>query len=137
MAAAKVASPKFSPAQAQALYDKAHAAGHAAAEAHSPRPMVVVEHENPFDDNSPIKKIYEPILAGVCGFAWINIRPGNSSFASWCRKQGRGHKSYYGGWDVWVSGYGQSYEKKLAYAKAFAKVLNEAGIKAYPGGRLD
>lgn len=131
------AAPKFSPSQAQQLFDKAHAAGMAAGEAHKPVPMHVVQRENPFDDNSKIVKAYAPVLDGVCGFGWINIRPGNSSFANWLRRQGKGHKSYYGGWDFSVRHFGQSYERKMAYAHAFAEILREAGIKAYANGRID
>ena len=135
--AAATKSPKFSPSEAQALFDKAHAAGMAAGEAHSPVPMHVVQREHPFDDSSPIVKRYPPVMDGVCGFGWVNVSPGNSSFANWLRKQGYGHKAYYGGWEYWVGEFGQSYERKMAYARAFAKVLSEAGIKAYASGRVD
>lgn len=127
------------------LHARADAAGKAAAEAHRPTPMHVVQRENPFDDSSPIVRRYAPVMDGVCGFAWINIRPGNSPFANWAKKQSRpgrpdwelARKSYHGGVDIWVSDYGQSYELKLAYARGYAKVLAEAGIKAYASGRLD
>lgn len=135
--AVKAKAPRFSPSEAQALFAKADAAGQAAGEAHAPQPMYVVQRENPFDDNSPIVKAYPPVMDGVCGFAWVNIRPGNSSFASWLRKRGLGHKGYHGGWEYWVRGFGQSYERKMAYARAFAAVLSEAGIQAYASGRLD
>jgi hypothetical protein len=102
-----------------------------------PRPMHVVQRENPFDDNSPVIKQYAPVMDGVCGFAWINIRPGNGSFASWMRRRGMGHKSYHGGWDYWVSEFNQSLERKSAYAQAFAEILREAGIKAHAMSRID
>lgn len=120
-----------------ALYDKAHAAGKAAGDKHVPVPMHVVQRENPFDDNSPIVKAYAPVLGGVCGFAWVNIRPGNHPFVNWAKKSDKGHKSYYGGYDIWVRGYGQSMECKEAYAQAFAEVLREAGIKAHAMSRMD
>jgi hypothetical protein len=119
------------------LHARADAAGAAAADAHSPTPMHVVQRENPFDENSPIIKRYAPVADGVCGFGWINIRPGNHPFANWAKKRGLARKSYSGGVDIWVSRYGQSYERKLAYARAYAEVLTEAGIKAYGTGRLD
>lgn len=119
-----------------ALYQRAHEAGMAAGEAARPRPMVVVQRENPLDDSSPIVKQYEPVMDGVCGFAWIKVRPANSSFGRWLRS--RGHSlAYQGGVSIWVRGFGQSYERKMAYAHAFAQVLEEAGIKAYAEGRLD
>ena len=46
--------------------------------------------------------------------------------------------SYYGGAEVYRPGYnGQSYERGRAAAAAYAQVLNEAGIKAYAGSRMD
>lgn len=134
----KATSPKLSTAECKALVERADAAGRAAAEATVPQPMYVVERENPLDDTSPIVKRYAPVMSGVCGFAWINIKPGNSSFARYLKDQGLARTdSYYGGVSVRVSGYGQSYEKKSAYAAAFASVLREAGIKAMDMGRLD
>ncbi len=55
------------------------------------------------------------------------------------KKLNKGHKSYYGGWDYWVSSseLGQSITRKEAYAKAFANVLKEWGINAMMMSRLD
>lgn len=125
-------------AEMKALYKRADAAGKAAAEKRVPIPMVVVQRANPLDDNSPIVKRYAPVMGGVCGFAWVNIKPGYSAFANWLKKNKLADKSYYGGVDVWVGGYGQSMEKKEAYANAFAAVLRaEAGINAMSMSRLD
>lgn len=134
---AETNGPKFTSHECQALYMKAHDAGMAAGQAHSPRPMTVVQRANPLDDNSPIVHQYAPVMDGVCGFASIIVRPGNSSFARWLKAQGIGRTSYSGGVSVRVSQFGQSYERKMAYANAFAKALEEVGIKAYPDGRLD
>lgn len=121
------------------LYRRAVEAGRAAAEACTPTPMVVQEHANPLDDSSPVIKQYAPVMAGVCGFAWINVRPGNSSFACWLKRNDLGRSDRYeGGVRVWVDGYGQSYERKRAYAGGFARVLRDAGMdRVYPGSRLD
>lgn len=122
-----------SPAQIYALAD---AAGRAAAEAHNPTPMHVVERENPFDDKSRITKRYAPVMDGACGFAWINV-PGNSAFGRYAKAHGH-RKGYPQGINIWVSGYGQSYERKMAYARAFAGVLQAEGVeRAYASGRLD
>jgi hypothetical protein len=99
--------------------------------------MHVVQHKHPFDDSSPIIKRYAPVMDGVCGFASVIVRPGNSSFANWLRKQGKGYKSYYGGWEYSVHAFNQSLERKEAYARSFAAVLSEAGIKAYVSSRMD
>jgi hypothetical protein len=120
----------------QALYDKAHKAGMINAVLHQPTPMVVVMHEDMFNDDSPIK-YQEEILGGVCGFAWIKIRPANCSFANWCRKQKLGSTDYNGGLSIWVHEFGQSMERKEKYAQGFADVLREVGIKAYADSRMD
>ena len=130
--------PKLSEAEAKELFSRAQEAGRIAAEACVPQPMYVVQRENPLDDSSPIIKRYAPVMSGVCGYAWTIVKPGNGSFARHLKKLGLARTSeYYGGVMVSVSGYGQSYEKKSAHAAAFAKVLQEAGIKAYSMSRLD
>jgi len=80
---------------------------------------------------------YEPVLDGVCGFAWIVIKPANCAFANWARREGLGRTGYGGGLHIWVGDFDQSYEKKQAYAWAFAEVLRNAGYMAYSDGRLD
>ena len=80
-------------------------------------------------------KTYEPFP--ICGFAWVNVSPGNCQFANWLKKNNLGRKAYAGGVEVWISDYGQGYDQKMAHAAAVAKVLTEAGIKAYAAGRLD
>lgn len=130
-------SPTFTDAQAQALHNKAHAAGMAAGEAAMPTPMIVVQRANPLDDTSPIVKEYAPVMEGVCGFAYVTVRPGTSSFARWLRRRGRGYTAYYGGTAFSVRQFGQSMTRKAAYADAYASVLREAGIKAYSESRMD
>jgi len=120
-----------------ALYSKAHAAGMAAGNKASPTPMVVCQRANPLNDNSPVVKQYAPVMGGVCGFAWIKMRPARGDFYNYCKAKGFGSKDYDGGWSVGVSGFGQSMERKEAYAHAFANVLNEAGLNAYSMSRMD
>lgn len=72
-----------------------------------------------------------------CGFAWVNIRPGNSPFANWLKKHGYASKAYEGGVTIWISAYGQSMRKKEAYANAFAEFLRTQGITAYAHSRMD
>ena len=76
---------------------------------------------------------------GACGFAHVNISPARGKFVNYLKKIGKGHKSYQGGWDYWVSSQelGQSITRKEAYADAFAKVLKEWGINCYSMSRLD
>lgn len=134
----KVQAPKMTQDQCEALHSKAHAAGMAAGEGAVPTPMLVTEHVNPFDDTSAVKRAYAPVMDGVCGFAKVTVRPGNSAYARWLRKSRLGRTdSYYGGTMLWVRQFGQSAERKGAYARAYARVLTEAGITAYDSVWLD
>jgi hypothetical protein len=120
----------------QSVYDAAMRAGQEAGDKHTPRPMVVSQHSNPLDDNSTIQEQWI-VNSGVCGFAWVIVKPGTSSFARWLVKQGLGGKHYYGGVRIWIGDYRQSYEKKVAHAGAMAKHLQNVGIRAYSDSRLD
>ena len=121
----------------ESLWQKAIEAGREAGENKNPVPMIVEQHVSPFDDNSPVEKSYY-VPEGVCGFAWISVKPGNSSFANWLKKNELARKdSYAGGVRIWISEYGQSMEKKEAHARAMAQVFNEAGIKAFAMSRMD
>jgi hypothetical protein len=119
------------------IYNEAFNAGMIAGNNHNPVPMIVQEHSNPLDDNSPVTKTYAPVMGGVCGFAWINIKPATNPFVKFLKSMDIGHKSYYGGYDWWISEFGQSMEKKEAFAQAAAKVLNSYGIKCYATSRMD
>jgi len=117
----------------------ADAEGRRAAAECVPEPMVVVQHKNPWDTTSEITKVWEPVMDGVCGFAWVTIKPANSAFANFLKKREdfQTHKGYHGGLELWVGGYGQSMQRKEAYARAFARVLTENGIKARAESRMD
>jgi hypothetical protein len=118
------------------LFKEADEAGNKAVEKLQVIPMTVNQHENPLDDNSNVVKSYY-VSEGVCGFASVVIRPGNCSFANFIKKNYGAHKSYYGGVALPVRQFNQSYQKKVAYAEAFAEVVNKAGIKASVDSRLD
>jgi hypothetical protein len=129
------------------LFLEAHEAGYKAGVTYTPTPMVVVEHANPLDNKSQVVRTYAPIMDGPCGFAWVNIKPANSSFCKWLLKVAAPRyanilnidkSDYYGGVQVWVYLFGQSCERKKAYSDAFAEVLRKAGIKkVYASSRLD
>lgn len=136
--------PKFTATAAKKLYDRADEAGRTAGAAAIPAPMVVGTPKNMmaslmggddggFDENEPVYFVSE----GVCGFAQVRIRPASGSFARQMKKLGVGYRSYYGGWDISVRYGGQSLQRKEAYAKAFAKVLQDAGVEAYVDSRMD
>ena len=109
------------------IFEAAHAAGMKAAAACVPNAMVVIGAGG---------ERYA-IADGACGFAWIVIKPANSAFANWMKKNGKASKHYAGGVSWWVGEFNQSMEKKEAYAYAAAAVLREAGIKAYSESRMD
>lgn len=102
------------------------ARAHNDGEAHSPTPMIVEQHQDMLDDSSPVKKSWF-VEQGVCGFVWVNLKPATSSFCRFLQKKAPGWKrdSYYGGLTYWVFQFGQSYEKKVAFARELAKALNE------------
>jgi hypothetical protein len=112
------------------LYETAHAAGMAAGYGVKPTPMIVtggVPGQEP-------ERWY--VSEGVCGFAWIAMK-GNTSFGRWAKKAGKARSAYPKGLSVWVSEFGQSMDRKEAYARAFAKVLRDHGVDAYAGSRMD
>lgn len=130
-------APKMSLDEAGVLYAKAHIAGMQAGEAVGTTPMIVQEHANPLDDSSPVVRQYAPVMDGPCGFAYVTVRPGNSTFARYLKQYRQGFKAYYGGTQFSVHPFGQSLQRKTAYADAFAKVLRDAGIRASYESRID
>jgi hypothetical protein len=77
------------------------------------------------------------VEGGVCGFAYINIKPARGPLVTFLKAENIGRKSYTGGYDIGVTAYGQSLARKEAYANAFAKVLRDNGISAYGRGMID
>ena len=109
------------------LVARAHAAGMQAGRECMPIPMIVCAHSG-----EPI----ECLDNGACGFAWVSFA-GNTAFGKWAKKQGIARPHWPSGLCVWVSEFGQSVDRKAAYADAYARVLNDAGIPAYANSRLD
>jgi len=124
------------------LFEKAYAAGLAALKAATPTPMVVQQHANVLNDNSPVVKEWF-VEGGVCGFAWVNIKCKGEGlkFINALKKRGLPDglrkDGYYGGYTLWVREGGQSMQRKEAFAYAFADVLREAGITCYASSRMD
>jgi hypothetical protein len=120
------------------VFAKAEAAGRVAADACTPRPMVVGEAKHILSNQIDYTRPTHIIEGGVCGFAWVIVRPGNSPFANWLKATERGTKdSYYGGVNIWIGDYGQSMERKLAHAAAMAASLNGSGFVAQSMSRMD
>jgi hypothetical protein len=111
------------------IWAEAWTAGVMAGIACRPTPMVIL--------GSSDRRVIEVVDDGPCGFAWIKIRPANSKLARWLKAQDKGHKGYNGGWDVSISDFGQSLERKSAAARAMAAVLIKHGIDATSDSRMD
>ena len=120
------------------VYADAHAQGVKAGNACSPTPMIVGTPTTPLGNDIDYEKDVHYVSDGACGFAWINIKPARGGFVKFLKDNKIGRKdSYYGGYTVWVSGFGQSLDRKTAYAQAFADVLKTNGITAYAMSRMD
>jgi len=110
-----------------ALERIAHAAGIKAGRECRPIPMIV-------STASGIE--IECVDDGACGFAWVAFA-GNTAWGRWAKKQGIARSHYPSGLCVWVSEFGQSVDRKSAFASAYAQVLRNSGIDAHSGSRLD
>jgi hypothetical protein len=104
---------------------------------HNPTPMIVQQHANMADDNSPVVQSWN-VPGGVCGFAWVNIKPATSKFCRWLKANNIVERvSYHGGYNLWCSDFGQSMERKEQWAGAVAQVLRKYGITARSMSRMD
>jgi hypothetical protein len=83
---------------------------------------------------------------GPCGFAWVEFK-GNTKFARAVKRIFEGKdrnglvsygNSYPTGKQLWITAFGQSYDRKSAMAGTMARVLRERGYAdVWAGGRLD
>jgi len=125
------------PANFEALFYKADAAGMAAGEAATPTPMVVGSPSSLFGNDVALSKPTYFVADGVCGFALVKIK-GNSAFGRWAKKAGKARPDYPSGLAISAAGrFNQSMQRKEAWANAFANVLSEHGIDAYAQSRMD
>ena len=112
------------------LLDEAHRAGMAAV-------FTACAIPDPSEPNSWRTNPFtvEHIGNEACGFAWITAN-GNTSFGRWAAKHGGWGNS--GGPPTFGVGYfGQSEYRKSVYARAYAAVLQEAGIQVRAGSCSD
>jgi len=90
---------------------EAHEAGMRAGQARTPSPIMVGSAVGLSSEIDPSKPTYY-VPEGVCGFAWVTIKPATTRFAKWMKSVGRARPAYGGGLQVWVSEFGQSMERK-------------------------
>jgi hypothetical protein len=131
-----------------AIIKQAHEAGMIAGEGITPVPMVIGTPTTTFGNDIDYTKPVEIINAGACGFAYVHIA-GNTSFGRWAlaktklaqigsSARGLFRKSeYHGGLVMPVFEFGQSMERKEAYAREFARVLDYNGVVAHSSSRMD
>jgi len=129
------------PKDWRSIYQQAHTAGQVAADAAIPTPMLVGTAVGLSDTIDTSKPVYI-VRGGLCGFAYIIVRPATGGFVRWMREQQIGYKHYYGGWSVPARpltppDLSQSVEIKEKYAHAFANVLREHGINCSVETMLD
>jgi hypothetical protein len=124
-------------AEWRTLYNSALEAGQAAGASFDCQPMIVGSPTTALGSDIDYTKETYFVPDGPCGFAWINICPGTSSFARWLVKNGVARKAYDGGVNINIRKFGQSMERKEACARAATEIFRAAGITAYAGSRLD
>jgi len=117
------------------IYKEAYAAGLEAGKEVGVPKFIVGDAIGLSNEIDYSKKTY--VLEGLCGFAWVNVSPARGAFVNYLKSINAGHKGYYGGYEIWVREFGQSVDRKSAFAGAFSKVLNSYGINASAGSRLD
>ena len=106
------------------IHLEAEKAGRAAAEAAGVEMISVTDG----------KEVWGPFP--ICGFGWVHFA-GNTAWGRWAKANGIARDDYPKGLCIWVHQFEQSYDLKLAYARAYAEVLKSHGIDAVGRGRLD
>jgi hypothetical protein len=126
------------------ICEKANAAGIAAVEKLNVVPMIVGQETSLFSNVIDRSKPTYYVADGVCGFAWVDVYPANKGNTRAGKEErkllerfGFRKNDYEKTYQLWISAYNQSMQKKETYARAFAEVLRSNGLKAYSGSRMD
>jgi hypothetical protein len=135
MSQVKEATAKFTQNACKLIYNEAYAAGIKAGNEVGVPKFIVGDAIGLSQEIDYSKPTY--VLDGLCGFAWVDIFPARGSFVTFLKSQGIGDKNYKSGYGIWIKEFGQSVDRKYAFAQAFAEVLTKYGIRAYAGSRLD
>lgn len=116
-------------ADMEAAFQAAHEAGMRAGEACTPAPMVVQQHASMFDDSSPV--VYREVVDdGVCGFAWVVLKPARGLIADLFKARGA-RENYGGGIALWCHEFRQSMTKKEAYCRAYVQEMRDRGYTGF------
>jgi hypothetical protein len=123
---------------------RAHEAGMKAVESAKIVPMIVGAEAGFMSGQIDYTQPVEYVADGVCGFAWISVSPefkGSTKLGKEERrvleKFGFWKNDYEKCYQISVSYFNQSLQKKEAYARAYAEVLRAEGIDAYARSRID
>jgi len=100
---------------------EAHTRGHNAAQNTAPQMIVVRGYES------------EPFP--ICGFATVRVTGLRGKILA--EFKARGFEKYSSGIGLDVGDYGQSYDRKSAYARAYTQTLKDHGINAWSESRQD
>jgi hypothetical protein len=104
------------------IWDRALSAARTAAERAIPTPLVVEDAW---------------YSEGGIGFAWIRVLDARKGFARWLKTTGKGRDGHRSGAYVFAQQTGQSFDRSMAWASAFAEVLRDHGIRCEVEGRYD
>lgn len=125
------------------IFNKARIAATIAFRDCKPNPVIFGQAKDLFS-NEMVPGTEELVMDGLCGFAWINIKPARGEFVKFLKRNNIGHPGVYGGWtisayNVGIPGSSQSMERKEAGCKAFVAVIKEyfPDMRIWVESRLD
>jgi hypothetical protein len=118
-----VSSNLVGNAKWEAIYAIAERTGRVAAEECIPTPMKVIG--------------FDVEMEGMCGFAHVRVPDARKDFARWAVRSGKGSKHYISGATIYANVNSPSYDRRVAYAEAFAAVLSLNGVECSVHSRLD
>lgn len=112
-------------------YNHAHSAGIAAGIASKVEPIGFVTGMT-----CPSDRELHYISSGICGFAWVDVKGARGLIRSALIDAGFSESAYKGGLSMWVGAFDQSYDRKSAYADAFAlsfRLSVKRWVSDFPG----
>ena len=108
-------------------FENARKVGRKAGLGETPVPMQVIGSDQSF-----------LVEGGVCGFAWIEIRPARGPLVTYLKKSKQGYYSEYERAYIFnIHDFNQSLTRKEAMAEAMAEHLRKCGYNVYAGSRMD